>query len=906
MTKSSKPTPCVFFPIFFLWVRLTNSLPLKTPTMEQINNFDSDAKTAVFAPRKSRKEIAPVHEPAVAATVDGAADVKMDVIDDGMDIETLEQPAMTCTQMDTHHSVPVAKEDKAVPFDVLKGPYPKIKECPPCTGNEIILLKDINDKGAKQFYICRSHVDAVTIIASTPSESRCFYEWFNRDDRVRLVFDLENTEPFVYNNEGLQEHLTIQIVERHMEVCESLGMNTSNTNWYTLQCFYENKFSAHLICSDFFDSWELQCAYVNTYFDDLFKKNNDEKKRYNIIDPELYSPGGRALRLPKCTKMGNNAFFEPCDTSIPISDYFATNILASCQRVPFDSSKTTKLRNKWNSRDKKVLKPTSAQTITLQGVIDEHLERFAPFVKDYNSWLSIGFMMATADLTVEDFCRVSALSKKYNRQECERKWRNLVSTVSSQPKNIKRLLSFLKYSLGVEVNLQYTDDLPPSFDMKLLTKEMLMDEGLKTVVRPEFMEYTLQTINRYFACVTSSKVEFFMVSYDGPCGKPRIVERYTRSSLLEAFQPLNTFFMFWLFNTDRRQYRRYDFDPRMTSPPEAYNLYNGLKIELENNIEDYNYDQSKVDPFLNHVMRYFCRSQQSAYDYFLNWFASILQKPWQKNITAIVLKSDDQGCGKGLIINELFGNGIFGEDLFKQVRDIDGLIGKFNSTLMNKLFVNVDEVSMTKAQANQVKGMITESRMDFEKKGLDKMNLPNLSNFVMTSNNQFCVIIDPSDRRYFILDVDDSNANDLSYYEPFRDYCRDPETIINVYKFLMSRDISNFNPVAIPDTAEKERYRQNAIPLCMRFIQQYVEKIDTNQYYTSRVKPDELYERFVFFCNAQHETVWTRKKFEMGIAKIIKAEDRDRSNGSNTRYYNFGNPQEFLDMMKQKRMFYNP
>ena len=98
----------------------------------------------------------------------------------------------------------------------VKRPYPIIKECPPCTGNEIIIAKDKYEDGAKQFYICRSHVDAVTIIASTPSASRCFYKWFKQDDHVRLVFDLENTEPFVYNNEGLKEYLTIQIVEHHM------------------------------------------------------------------------------------------------------------------------------------------------------------------------------------------------------------------------------------------------------------------------------------------------------------------------------------------------------------------------------------------------------------------------------------------------------------------------------------------------------------------------------------------------------------------------------------------------------------------------------------------------------------------------------------------------------------------
>ena len=72
-----------------------------------------------------------------------------------------------------------------------------------------------------------------------------------------------------------------------------------------------------------------------------------------------------------------------------------------------------------------------------------------------------------------------------------------------------------------------------------------------------------------------------------------------------------------------------------------------------------------------------------------------------------------------------------------------------------------------------------------------------------------------SDRRYFILNVDDSNANDQSYYIPFRKYCEDPETAFHVYKYLISIDLSEFNPQTIPETEEKQMYRENAIPTSM-------------------------------------------------------------------------------------------
>ena len=194
-----------------------------------------------------------------------------------------------------------------------------------------------------------------------------------------------------------------------------------------------------------------------------------------------------------------------------------------------------------------------------------------------------------------------------------------------------------------------------------------------------------------------------------------------------------------------------------------FNLFTGWKIELENNLEDYTLDMNHADPFLRHVKQVFCRGNDEHFDYLINWFASIIQNPDKKTGVVVVLKSEKEGTGKGLVIDVLFGNGIFGEQSYSQVKNIEGLIGKFNSNLMNKQFVNADEVSMNKKEANEVKNMVTDPYMHFEKKGLDKIRLKNFMNFVFTSNNEYCVNLNNSDRRYFILDVDDSNANDQSY-----------------------------------------------------------------------------------------------------------------------------------------------
>ena len=67
---------------------------------------------------------------------------------------------------------------------------------------------------------------------------------------------------------------------------------------------------------------------------------------------------------------------------------------------------------------------------------------------------------------------------------------------------------------------------------------------------------------------------------------------------------------------------------------------------------------------------------------------------------------------------------------------------------------------------------------------------------------------------------------------PFKDYCYDPETAMHVYKYLMSIDISNFNPREIPETEEKQLYRENAISTNVCFMQHFSERTIDQEFCT--------------------------------------------------------------------------
>jgi hypothetical protein len=312
-----------------------------------------------------------------------------------------------------------------------------------------------------------------------------------------LVFDIESKT--IKSKVLIEAHIH-EIVGRHLDIAsKEYGVDTSRTSWRLLEGTNPSKMSYHLICTDYFDSWELQCAYVKTYFSDMFKSESSS----NVVDGDIYNtPGGRYMRLVNCSKKKCPEY--PLVTMIDdfnLEDYFATNIMPSCQRIPFDSTRVTKIKNAWNKRDKKLIAPTVPQVKAIQEIIAENIELFSPHVVDYTSWVSIGFRLASSGLEAEDFHRISALSKhKYSESECQKKWENLERSVAEKPKDLKRILNFLTFNLGIEVQLKYADnDGETDFNMFIMFNEEIIDYNfLIPVVRKEYHGYVMETLNRFF------------------------------------------------------------------------------------------------------------------------------------------------------------------------------------------------------------------------------------------------------------------------------------------------------------------------------------------------------------------------------------------------------------------------
>ena len=102
------------------------------------------------------------------------------------------------------------------------------------------------------------------------------------------------------------------------------------------------------------------------------------------------------------------------------------------------------------------------------------------------------------------------------------------------------------------------------------------------------------------------------------------------------------FFDVWIKSLYRWDYINYTFVPDLLKKilDNVFNIYLGLKIELENHITDYDYDIEHVQPLLNHMKHVFCNNDEIAYNYRIKWFIHIIQKPSEMTKVAMVIKSD--------------------------------------------------------------------------------------------------------------------------------------------------------------------------------------------------------------------------------------------------------------------------
>ena len=244
----------------------------------------------------------------------------------------------------------------------------------------------------------------------------------------------------------------------------------------------------------------------------------------------------------------------------------------------------------------------------------------------------------------------------------------------------------------------------------------------------------------------------------------------------------------WETSKKRRQYNGIIFNPAGEEEGH-YNLWRGFAVDPI---------EGDCSLYLDHIRSIIAGGDEEIYQWILAWMSRLIQNPGgQKPGTSIVLRGK-QGTGKGVFV-KYFGE-IIGSH-FIQINNQNQLTGHFNSHLKDALLVYCDEAIWggNKDAEGVLKGMVTEDTIMVEAKGKDSYPVKNHINIIVASNNEWCVPAGLEERRFMVLDVNDTSRGNGEY---FKNICDQMENggCEALHHYLLNFDISKINLRKIPRT----------------------------------------------------------------------------------------------------------
>lgn len=243
----------------------------------------------------------------------------------------------------------------------------------------------------------------------------------------------------------------------------------------------------------------------------------------------------------------------------------------------------------------------------------------------------------------------------------------------------------------------------------------------------------------------------------------------------------------WIESSERRTYDGAVFAPQ-GAPPQYYNFWRGFAVEPRS---------GEIGKYLDHIKKVICSGDEIVYEYVLNFLADAVQNPSKRPGVALVLRGD-QGVGKGVFVSN-FGK-LFGSH-FRHVSSSHHLVGNFNSSLKDALVVFADEAFWAgdKAAEGSLKALITEDTNVIEMKGKDAFAVKNYVRLIVASNNDWIVPAGPNERRFCVLDVDESRRQDSTYFKAIMKEMKNGGRAA-LLDFLLKRNISGVNLSDFPKT----------------------------------------------------------------------------------------------------------
>ena len=424
-----------------------------------------------------------------------------------------------------------------------------------------------------------------------------------------------------------------------------------------------------------------------------------------------------------------------------------------------------------------------------------------------------------------------------------------------------------------------------SCQLEILEKEI---EAEETRRQKNYEWLYLEIFNHYFVNLTFMKQPVIaQVAYYPGSNRMSKNILTTASELEGKFRIEHTskkkrMVTWWLGHEKRRECHKLGFYPNKelaSDNPRDFNTFAGLPFDYLPRPAA-GLDWSLLGPFLSFWFEVLAIGSAAHFEYQIKWIAFIIQ---QRKKTGVVLHLyGDQGAGKDMLLGDW---GMMGRMLgssFRKVSKGSNVQQKFNADMMGVLYVVLDEVEQSKQWQNDAfKDFITGKVMRIEPKGIDVFYTEDFRSFGSTSNNRNAYQVEPGDRRFYMVEVEEKYAmkkvrsgemtaeqrqRELSHIvgarygadEPARDATTGEIDAVakQLFWFLQDVDLTSFDLRAIPASEHREERIQafeaeNVDPVRV-FLEDVCADPDYDPYCTSGSFASALFRLFRAFCRSRN------------------------------------------------------
>ena len=329
----------------------------------------------------------------------------------------------------------------------------------------------------------------------------------------------------------------------------------------------------------------------------------------------------------------------------------------------------------------------------------------------------------------------------------------------------------------------------------------------------------------------------------------------------------NCFIKKWINDENIRKHETIAvYPPPLKCPSNVFNLWKPFAISKYT--DEYVKDEEGLEMFKNHV-KILCGNDENVSEYIIKWIGQMFQYPAVKtNVPTFI---SGEGAGKGSLL-ELLSNMMGAGKVLVTTTPSRDVWGSFNGLMSNCFLVNLNEMSKkeTADAEGKIKGLITDTQLTINKKGIDPYLINSYNRFMGTTNSEDPVKTKKGDRRNNIIRSSDEKCGDKQYFKDLIAKFKDINVMRTIYDYLMSiEELDKFGELPVPETEYqndmKEQYRDNYD----RWVESYITEYQNEDVEYLKLGGESQYKLFVEWSNKngiKYET--SSIKMGLGIKRL--------------------------------------